>query len=278
MTAIRPNRRKRRWGHRPDGFTLVELLIVVAIIALLLSILLPSLQGARAQAQTTVCAANIRQLALANIAYASEQQGRYCAGAAGIKLDNLHRWHGVRPTADVPFDPQYGPLVDYLTAAEGIRACPAFRGYLLKGAAAFERGCGGFGYNQAYLGREMRRRPGASFQVVTDGFGVLSERVRRPAETLMFADAAFVATADGVSEYSFAEPRFHPEYLQYHVRMDPSIHFRHRGRVNIAWCDGHVDRQRLTFTYKSGVYLGNPADYRIGWFGPDDDNGLFDLE
>ena len=57
---------------RPSGFTLIELLVVVAIIALLISILLPSLSRARAQARTAVCASRISQLAKAILLYADD--------------------------------------------------------------------------------------------------------------------------------------------------------------------------------------------------------------
>lgn len=56
------------------GFTLIELLVVVAIIALLISILLPSLQGAREQAKQAYCLANMGSIGKASNAYASEDR------------------------------------------------------------------------------------------------------------------------------------------------------------------------------------------------------------
>src|SRR5690606_14473644 len=61
---------------RPRAFTLIELLVVVAIIALLISILIPSLKAARAQARTVVCQNNVRQLAMAWRYYSHDHRDR----------------------------------------------------------------------------------------------------------------------------------------------------------------------------------------------------------
>ncbi len=58
--------------RKHTGFTLIELLVVVAIIALLISILLPSLGRARAQARTSECLANVYQITKAMLLYADD--------------------------------------------------------------------------------------------------------------------------------------------------------------------------------------------------------------
>lgn len=62
--------------HLPRAFTLVELLVVIAIVALLISILLPSLQRAREASYRAMCLSNIRQLNIALANYLAENAGR----------------------------------------------------------------------------------------------------------------------------------------------------------------------------------------------------------
>ena len=70
---VSKNRLSSRPGPRRKGaFTLIELLVVVSIIALLISILLPSLRKAREQAKVTLCIANLKGIGSASLTYATD--------------------------------------------------------------------------------------------------------------------------------------------------------------------------------------------------------------
>ena len=68
--------RMRRTGLRRRGFTLIELLVVIAIIALLLAVIMPSLQKAKDAAKRAVCLAHLHSLGISWITYADENDGR----------------------------------------------------------------------------------------------------------------------------------------------------------------------------------------------------------
>ena len=70
--------------YTPRGFTLIELLVVVAIIALLISILLPSLNRAKRQALQITCATNLKSQYDAATLYASDNAGFIPRGMQGV--------------------------------------------------------------------------------------------------------------------------------------------------------------------------------------------------
>jgi prepilin-type N-terminal cleavage/methylation domain-containing protein/prepilin-type processing-associated H-X9-DG protein len=92
--------------RRAPGFTLVELLVVVGIVAVLLALLMPALAGARRRARSVVCLSNLRQLDLAYQAYVIQNNGRSLIGYSSI--DNY--WPRV--------------LEPYVPSSNGVFYCP----------------------------------------------------------------------------------------------------------------------------------------------------------
>ena len=78
---------KVRHNTHTLAFSLVELLVVIALIVLVVSLVIPALGRARDQANVTVCRANLRSLALASLAYASQHDSVLPTGAT---VNNPH--------------------------------------------------------------------------------------------------------------------------------------------------------------------------------------------
>jgi prepilin-type processing-associated H-X9-DG protein/prepilin-type N-terminal cleavage/methylation domain-containing protein len=264
-----------------SGFTLVEVLVVIGVIALLLSVLVPSLTRAKQQCRAVICRSNLRQLVLANLGYAVDNESQFALAAPDIFTGgNLKRWHGVREDLNGLFDPSQSPLADYFGDGE-VKQCPQkvdFR----NGDPwdwDFEQGCGGYGYNMTYLGSRVWE----NFTADNCARPTRESEVASPGSTAMFADTAMTKLENGQPyylEYSFIEPYYFVVNGQPDTswgQPSPSIHFRHNNRANIAWCDGRVEAQLIAIEDSINVYGVRSYDVLIGWFKPLD-NSLFDLK
>src|SRR5436190_16869592 len=97
LMSVTPDRSPR---IRRRGFTLVELLVVIGIIALLSSILFPVFSKARQQALATKCSSNLRQIGTAVQMYLNENEQFL------FQMRNNGRW--TDPTTGQPIDPYDG--------------------------------------------------------------------------------------------------------------------------------------------------------------------------
>jgi len=136
MVAVTVHFRRAGTGRASSGgFTLVELLVVIAVIAILAGLLLPAVGRARMKAQGIQCLNHHRQLTLAWLTYAHDHADRIPAASPGNfnKPDTMPSWMlgwldmepGNRSNWDVTQDIQTSPLWPYCGGAAGIFRCPA---------------------------------------------------------------------------------------------------------------------------------------------------------
>lgn len=106
---------------RPTGFTIVELLVTISVIALLVSLLLPAVLQARAAARRTGCQSNLRQWGLAVHMYADVHAGRLPYRGQGAqpttRLDSMDDWFNA-----IPQFMENPPYVDFVSAGNRPKA------------------------------------------------------------------------------------------------------------------------------------------------------------
>ncbi len=82
--------------RKTNAFTLIELLVVIAIIALLMAILMPALHRAKEQGERATCLSNVKQLTLAWILYAQENEDRIVNASTFYPRTGEPAWIGAK--------------------------------------------------------------------------------------------------------------------------------------------------------------------------------------
>lgn len=286
------------------GFTLVELLVVIGIIAVLISILLPSLTVARQTATTVQCASNMRQIAMGWMLYADANRGSVVPArppkmpAAAENLYDIGNGEVWRPRWYTLMGSASGMLC--FTSPSPLQAdenrqlitnplfiCPVEPEWTSSRHTTY-------GYNHQFLGNARNKTGTPSGTINPISFPVKISRVSG-SQTVMFADAMGTAAgkprdlraahnnngdiiniyALGNHAFTLDPPRLTPNsdrcddnYRQDENRSAPDP--RHRGKANVAFCDGHVE----TMTLEELGYVVN-ADGSIAAWAPGTHNRLF---
>jgi prepilin-type processing-associated H-X9-DG protein/prepilin-type N-terminal cleavage/methylation domain-containing protein len=272
---------RNRAAIRHSGFTLVELLVVIGIIALLISILLPALNHAREQARATKCASNLRQIGYGVQIYCNTYRG-FChpwtnnakvmanateyvdpniAGipSGGTVVERLSYW-GVfyATTAKLPKEIFNCPSDTYLgrnNAGDGQWSQYGLNAYGLGLENGLTR-AQFFGGNNNEIGLFIvKSGPSLDNPAVNKNqwFGKNLARMKN-ASDLVFAQDHIEVTFDGNGDifwnwYQHAGP---PD-LAFNV-------LRHKGRSNALWADGHVTPLSYDDQRDYRIYTGRPQD------------------
>lgn len=224
-----PSRLVRRPSVR--GFTLVELLVVIAVIAVIAAMLFPAFGRAKTSAQRVRCISNLRQLGLAARMYCDDHDDAFFRYRGGSTNNGEIFWFGwLERGAEGKraFDPSHGALSPYLQG-RGVELCPSLNysaSYFKPKAngAAF-----GYGYN-LHLSTPL------------DQPRLEVEKVTRAGETVLFADAAQINTFQAPASPS--NPMLEEFYYVSTNQTERTGHFRHGSTLNAVFCDGHVGQEK----------------------------------
>jgi prepilin-type N-terminal cleavage/methylation domain-containing protein/prepilin-type processing-associated H-X9-DG protein len=245
-----PSKSNRRHGihsAHPTGFTLVELLVVIAIIGVLIGLLLPAVQAARAASRRTQCASNMRQLGLGVHQFAHVHRGKF--PAIYHDRDKLDSW--------------VFALTPYVESVDEIRLCPedlkriertsgretsyAFNGYLREVTQA----------------EELLYEGTADAGVVNDFVSELYDLPQTHATMMLFeAGDTVEAQFDHVHSWEwFTEKYPTPEERWRQIQLEVAVD-RHAGSVaNYLYADGHVtpiDAEQISAWASEGVNFARP--------------------
>jgi len=219
-------------SSRRRAFTLVELLVVIGIIALLISILLPSLSRAREQAKRVQCASNMRQIGLAVLGYNNENKGWFPRASAdagnGFSNDDWIFWDpGRAPIRD------QGALVKFLGDKFFVEAhyrCPS------DDVTAHTVYPYSYSMNELMGGLLFATNPGSDLHV-----RIKNTQIKRPAEKIMFVDESSTTIDDGCWAPQHYATDGRNIISNRHDKTAEKSNDPHAGNGNALFADQHVE-------------------------------------
>jgi len=232
-------------AHERRGFTMIELLTVTAIVALLMSLLLPSLSAARDAARRVACLSNTRQLVTAWTVYANDHQGHAMPLAyfefADTRGGDSVFWFGTDGSVSGTVDHTRGLLTPYIDAALGegsVYECPSQPWGTYAPQTRTNQFTTTYGYNGYYLSPHHTPGWGGSFGPIGRRPSQRLDTIERPTELMVFADTLLPVGRDGRSTALLDPPMLFDGNGSWRTNEAPTTSFRHRATAAAAHADG----------------------------------------